>query len=259
MSRVSLKQIHGFVNQEVNNMSVDKVFLQDLTMSIEKSQSQKPLSRTYKPSSLNCMRGMYYQITGTIPDKSTSSANNIGMGESGTDRHERIQKAIMALALDNEQYEFVDVETYIKEKNIPHLQVVSKTATETKCFHTVLNMSFMCDGILKIKGEYYVFEFKTEGSMKFSKREDVDPDHKNQATCYCLAFDIGQVIFLYENRDTLDKKAFLFTVIEGLKQDIVNKISTCDNYVSKLQPPPKTVNKKTCYYCRYKSTCEKDR
>jgi CRISPR/Cas system-associated exonuclease Cas4 (RecB family) len=259
MSRISIKQIHGFVNQQVENMSIDKQFLQDLVMSIEKCDESRPASRTYKPSSLHCMRNMYYQIIGITPDPSSISAANIGAGESGTDRHERIQKAVISLSGDNEQYEYIDVADYINKFNIPNLKVISKTATETKCFHTVLNLSFMCDGIVRVRDNYYILEIKTEKSMKFSKREDIEPEHKTQGICYSIAFNIPQIIYLYENRDTLEKKTFLFTVHEALKQEVINKISECDNYVSKLQVPYKTENKKNCFYCKYKSTCEKDR
>ena len=121
-------------------------------------------------------------------------------------------------------------------------------------------MSFLCDGIIKYKNHYYILEIKTESSNKFFQRKGVDPSHYQQATAYSLAFGINEVIFLYENRDTLDKKAFLFPVTDEMRMDLIGYIEECDSYLKKLKVPPKPENvaKKTCSYCNYANQCRKD-
>ena len=67
-------------------------------------------------------------------------------------------------------------------------------------------------------------------------------------------------MFLYENRDNCDKKAFVLEVTDDMKYDyIISKIEECDRYVKRLIPPPKPedVSKKTCQYCNYKTSCRK--
>ena len=262
MARSSLKNVMRLIDVANNELPIEKQFLNDLCNSIEKSaeqNSRKP-SQTYKPSGMNCDRAMVYQVLGVEPDKSRASYQLEGICESGTDRHIRIQQAIGnihdVLGVD---CEYINVADFVKQRNIPDLEIVGQSGMETKLYHKKLNMSFMCDGIIKYKGKYYIFEFKTETSNKFYSRTDVDPSHYNQATAYSLAFGINQVLFVYESRDTLDKKAFLFTVTDDMKQNLIGRISYCDDYVSKLKAPPnpKDVQKKTCTYCIYKHQCRK--
>lgn len=259
MVRLAIRNLSRSLNAEVSNSSVDRRFLRGLTDYIEHSSKNRKPSKSYKPSSLKCLRQMYYQITGTEVDDSLADAGNVGMAESGTDRHIRLQDAIQAMCEENPDYEWIDVETYVKENNIDYLKIVKKDGNETKCYHTVLNMSFMCDGILKIKGEYYILEIKTENSFKFMKRETVATEHKTQASCYSLAFKIDKVLFLYECRDTLAKKTYVLNVSDAMRQNlVVNKILECDDYVEKLVPPPRSQVKKDCQYCRYLKQCKKD-
>lgn len=263
MARSSLKNVMRLIDIANDELPIEKQFLNDLTTSIEKqaqTSSRKP-SQTYKPSSMNCVRLMTYQVIGAEPDTSSQSYQSIGICESGTDRHIRIQEAIEnihnILGVD---CQYLDVAEFLKLRNIQDIDVVSKSGMETKLFHKKLNMSFMCDGIIKYKSKYFIFEFKTETSNKFFKRTDVDESHYNQATAYSVAFGINDVLFVYENRDTLDKKAYIRHVTDEMKEELVGKIEYCDGYAKQLKAPPHPtdVAKKTCSYCIYKKKCAGD-
>jgi hypothetical protein len=106
--------------------------------------------------------------------------------------------------------EWVDVEEYVKSHNLTDLEIRAKTGTETKLYNKKYNMSFMCDGIVKYKGKYYVIEIKTEISSKFFSREGVDSKHYNQARAYSLNFDIPDVIFIYIRRYTKKNLSVLY-------------------------------------------------
>lgn len=257
----SSKNIHRLIAAAVQELPAADAFLADLNASIEKTQQQdkRTPSATYKPSSMSCIRNMYFQITKADQDPERVAANFVGILQSGTDRHCRIQEAISSMKKIGIDCEYIDVETYIKGHNLPHLKVVSKENFETKLRHTGLNLSFMCDGIVYYKGHYYILEIKTETVYKFQSRQGVDESHLPQASSYALSFEIDDVLFLYENRDTCDKKVFLLQVQPDMKMDIVSKIETCDQYVSALTPPPKPkdVSKKTCTYCNYKTICQR--
>ena len=121
-------------------------------------------------------------------------------------------------------------------------------------------MSFMCDGIIKYKGRYYILELKTESSYKFMNRKDVDPSHYHQGIAYSLALNIDQVLFVYISRDILDMKAFMFNVTDEMRQSLEAYIHECDGYIERQITPPKPedVARKTCTYCGYRNQCKKD-
>jgi len=218
-------------------------------------------SRRYKPSLLHCIRQMYYQITGANMDKQSSKTGEfLSICESGTDRHKRIQEVICNMKKHGIDCEYIDVADYIKQNNL-NLEVVSKTDYETKVYDKEHNIIFLCDGIIKYKNRLFVFECKTESSFKAMGRSGVDDSHKYQAYTYALEFGIDDVLFVYENRDICTKKSYILHVTDENKQFILDRISSCDDYVKMNIVPPKeeTVDKKICQYCEYKTQCKVDK
>lgn len=257
------------ISETKQTLPPEKEFLSDLKRSIElsdeKSRKKKKGSQSYKPSSMNCIRQMYYIVTGKEGDDELSNYCNIGICNSGTDIHQRIQQAVIDMANNGIDCEYVNVADYVESRNLDYLEIVKrpnfkKKDYETKLFHKTLNMSFLCDGIIKYKNHYYILELKSENSNKSFSRSDVDISHYNQGTAYSIAFGIDEVIFVYINRDNLDMKSFMFIPTDEMKQDLVGRIEECDEYVKKLKAPPKPVDvaSKTCNYCRYKNECKKD-
>lgn len=263
MARNSLKNVMRLIDVANNELPIEQQFLNDLTNSIEKNiedNSSKP-SQTYKPSSMNCDRAMVYQVLGIEPDPSNASYQYAGICESGTDRHIRIQQAIENIKnILGVDCDYINVADFVKQRNLTDLEILGQSGMETKLHHKKLNMNFMCDGIIRYKSKYFIFEFKTETANKFYKRAGVDENHYNQATAYSIAFGINKVLFVYENRDTLDKKAYIREVTDEMKEELIGRIDYCDSYVKKLKGPPKpqNVSKKTCNYCIYKNQCRKD-
>lgn len=242
-----------------SSLSIEQAFLEDLKMSISKSEDSYVPSRFYKPSSMLCIRNMYYQRSGKSTDVRVLQASFKGILESGTDRHERIQKAISDMKKNGFDCEYIDVETFVKENNLTHIKIISKSGMETKCLNTKYSISFLADGIIKYKNKYYILEIKTEISSKFWNRTDAEDSHKTQATAYSLSFNINETIFLYENRDTCDKKSFLVVVTDDMKLDrVVGKIEECEGYLKRGIIPPKCDNKKACKYCNYVNSCRED-
>lgn len=263
MARSSLKNVMRLIDVANNELPIEQQFLNDLTVSIEKNAelSEGKPSQTYKPSSMNCPRQMAYQVLGVEPGKAKTSYQLEGICESGTDRHVRIQQAIEKIKdILNVDCLYIDVADFVKQRELNDLEIVSKSGMETKLYNKKLNMSFMCDGIIRYKSKYFIFEFKTETADKFYRRTDVDESHYNQATAYSINFGINSVLFVYENRNTLDKKAYIRNVTNEMKEELIGKIEYCDSYIKQLKAPPKPeeVSKKVCAYCAYKSKCEED-
>lgn len=262
MARQSLKNVLKLIDAEKETLTPDQAFINDLKRSIElteEKQARKP-SQTYKPSSMNCIRQSYYSMTGKDIDEGSSSYIGIGICNSGTDIHIRVQNAIQQMKDNGIDCEWIDVAKYVKSHKLNHLEVLSQGVNETKLHHKVLNMHFMCDGIVRYKKKYYIIEIKSESSSKFFSRGGVDTSHYNQGTAYSLSFEIPDVLFIYVSRDNLDMKSYMFTPTDEMKQEIVSYIETCDGYIKRLIPPPKPadVARKTCEYCSYKLQCRKD-
>ena len=263
MARLNFSNLTKLAKSSVSEGVADSQrFLIDLERSIEKTEQErkrKGNSVAYKPSSMNCVRMMFYYMTGAQKDEQTADCGLIGICESGTDRHERIQQAVCDMKTNGFDCEYINVADYIKENNIPNLEVIDQSGYETKLRHTKLNLRFMCDGIIKYRGKYYILEIKTESSFKWQPRTDVDPSHHTQACTYSHAIGIPDVLFVYENRDTCGKKSFIYTPTqEEINSLVINKIMDCDKYIQENRVPaiPVSISAKTCRYCEYKTLCK---
>lgn len=266
MSRSALKSVLRMLDESTNEGSVEENFLIDLKRSIELTdeKNRRLPSQTYKPSGMNCIRSMYYQVIGAIPTETSSNYSMVGICNAGSDIHQRIQQAVLDMKSNGVDCEYINVADYVRSRNLDYLEIVKEPDFEhhdyeTKLYHKILNMSFLCDGIIKYKGKYYILELKTEASFKFNGRTDVDPKHHNQGTAYSLAFGIDDVVFVYINRDLLDMRSFMFHVTDEMRQKLVDKIQECDSYVqSKKVPPKPEISAKACQYCSYKTQCDAD-
>lgn len=263
MARDSLKSVMRLIDATTKNVPPEQDFLGDLKRSIELDDAKgarKP-SQTYKPSSMNCIRSMYYQVVGAEIEQKSSGYMMVGICNSGSDIHIRIQNAIEGMKENGIDCEYIDVAEFIKIRDLKDLEIRERCGMETKLYHKKLNMSFMTDGIIRYKGKYYILEIKTEASFKWQSRQDVDPKHHKQGTAYSVAFGLDDVIFLYINRDVLDMKAYMFHVTGDMKQDLVGLIDACDGYVKRKIAPPKPENmpRNACTYCSYKAICDKEK
>lgn len=262
MARQAFKNICRLIDNAKEDVAPEQSFLGDLKRSIEMTtdrENREP-SRTYKPSSMNCIRNMYYQVTGTPQDPAMSNYTLVGICNSGTDIHERTQKYVADMINNGIDCEYINVADYVKQRELDYLEIVEQKGMETKLYHKTLNMSFLCDGIIRYKNHYYILELKTESSYKWQGRKGVDPKHYAQGTAYSLVFKIDEVIFVYINRDVLDMKAYMFVPTQEQKDNLVNKILECDNYVQegKVPPKPDDVPKSACAYCSYVGSCRKE-
>lgn len=256
----AMKNVARLVSLGSKNMPVEEQFQNDLIRSIEMriNKPGRPASKTFKPSSMQCKRNSYYQIIGTKPDEGQTAYNMNGITTSGSDIHVYTQNNIIEMQKTMD-VEWIDVEGFIKQRGLTDLEVKSKTGTETKLYNKKYNISFMCDGIVKYHGRYYIIEIKTESSNKWYSRSGVDKKHYNQAITYSLNFGIDDVIFIYINRDMLDMKCYMFSVTDEMRSEIVAYMDDVNGYVERQIAPPKDItDKRVCQYCSYQTTCKKE-
>ena len=259
MARQSFKNICRLIDSVKEDVAPEQSFLGDLKRSIEltNSRESREPSKTYKPSSMTCIRNMYYQVTGHPQDEGYTPYTLIGICNSGTDIHERVQKYVADMKNNGIDCEYINVADFVKQRELDYLEVVEQKGMETKLYNKTLNMSFLCDGIIRYKNKYYILELKTESAYKWQGRKGVDPKHYAQGTAYSLVFKLDEVIFIYINRDILDMKAFMFKPTDEMRSELVNKILECDNYVQQniLPPKPEDVPKSSCEYCQFRLSC----
>ena len=273
-----LFSVSNLIKKEEASKNIASLFLQRIEEAYVKIQPPYKPSIYYKPSSLVCLRQMYFTRKGIDPEEEYKTASGIGILESGTDRHDRIQHVLDAMKNLGMEFEYIDVETYVKEHNLADIEIIEKKGMETKCFNKRYNMSFLTDGIIKYipENKYFIFEFKTEISQKFQTREHEEVIHQSQAACYALNFGIPDTLFVYEDRNFCNHKAFHYHVTEDDKKfKVTDKIEKVEKYLKEDKVQPKITNKdidpnyvggqdrvtgpsaKICQYCKFKEHCNK--
>ena len=260
------RSLSKLITSSVEKQPLNEKFVMDVQSAIEKRdrESRRQPSKWYKPSSLVCMRQMYFMRTEAPTDGSRTEYTMVGMADTGTRRHEAIQEVLESMSELGYDWKYLDVAEHIKEKQkegkCKDLEVVGKRGAETKLFHKTLLLSFMCDGILEYipTGQKYLFEFKNQISFKAQGKEEVDSEHLDQVTAYCLTLDLDYALVLYENRDVCELKCpQLLSVTQEMKQVVVDKIMATESHVEKRTTPPIHPNIKPCRWCQYKAECRK--
>jgi CRISPR/Cas system-associated exonuclease Cas4 (RecB family) len=263
--------------------------LKDLAKKIVLSQSEKTLGQEFEmyyyktvllqhpprepkvdmfsPSSLNkCSREIYYMINGIKPEPNLSTPEHLlgswaAITDAGTDRHERIQTTLTEMKKTGLDIEWIDVEEYVKEHKPVGTSVIEKSGMETKLFSELLSARFLCDGIVKLKGKFYIIEIKTMNSRKYAIAENKNsmlPEHLMQAAAYSTALGIDDVLYIYENRENNQIRVYERHVREEHKKAVLNKIFAIQSYKEKGAVPPKCTDDKRCMYCSYKQRCQED-
>ena len=252
------KSLHKLINQ--NKMSVAEEFLMELTTTIENENytDKDTPAKTINPSSADCNRRMFFKLSGYEIDNEKDSYSSIGICESGTDRHLRIQNTIKSIDKYYHNCKWIDVGTYIALKGLDYLKILpNDNPNETKIEDTRDATHFLCDGLVLFNGEFYIFEFKTEIDRKFWDRDSIEPKHLTQTSYYANKLKVNKVIFVYENRNSCLKKCYLYEysdseilfvdeTIKKLLEDVDNKNipDKCNKCQTKLDT-----------YCPYKEYC----
>jgi len=245
------------LQQYRTSADVGDQFVAMLDQTIEQSHPYQKPSLSLKPSSLGtCLRRSYYELTGAEVNHTLPSAELVGMGESGTDRHVRLQRQIQAMARQGFACEWVDVEEYLKQFPQPGVTVRRRAGAEVGLAYEPLGLHLYLDGIVKFMGKYYILELKTETSFKWTTRKGPAPEHAVQVACYSLVVGLSDVLMIYENRDTCKKKGYHVVVTHEERQAIRDYVEKVRWYVQQSALPPRTEDLTNCRYCPYTNICD---
>ena len=266
---MSRRSIVDLINNSAKELPANRKFQSDVMSAIERVDllSQRKGSNFYKPSSLACLRNMYFTRIGAEQDNTTSSYQGIGMADTGTRRHEAIQDVLLQLKDLGYDWEYLDVAEYVLAKQAEgkcqSIEILEKCGAETHLRDNFLHTSFRVDGVVRriSTNEYFLFEFKNQTSFKYRGKQMVDPEHVMQVTCYCQSLDLNKALVLYENRDVCELICpEVFEVTDVMKQELcVDRILECESYVERLEVPPKPLDEKKakCQWCSYTHECRK--
>lgn len=255
------KTLMSLIKSKKEELPIEQSFLNDFKQTIISLNPPRKPSKTFKPSSMNCSRNMYFQITGAEVDSVVADPGNVRVCESGSASHEKIQYYVSKMQECGFDCEWIDVEKYLEEKHdqgkLLSTKVIRKKEYETHCFNDFYNISFLCDGVIKYKGNYYILEIKTEIDNKGLYRTEADDKHRRQSICYSLCLGIDDILWYYEDRNYCTAKPFLTHNTDKDKQEIIELIEGVNQAVINQLPPDKTENKRLCAYCPYKTECKK--
>lgn len=250
-------------------------FLTGLTYTIEeldKKDSYMP-SPTFSPSGMKCERSMIYKLLSVEPDEKKTSYQLVDICANGTDSHQRLQNYVNKMKDCQVNCQYLNVADYVRSHRLPlfigkESNFIDEFETHLYTFDKKIGVdaesiypypvSFLCDGIIRMAGKTFILEIKTQASMKAMRQKDVQEEHKIQATAYSLFLGIDDVMFLYEDRDLLGKKCFVYTPTKEEKLALHKKLIMCYNMSKEGRVIAKpNVDKRVCNYCSYKKTCSK--
>lgn len=253
------KLLMDLIRNKVEILPVEDVFITDLKAVVAACNPPSKRSVHFKPSSLHCMRIMYFDRIQAPLDSELGNYNGIRICETGSNSHESIQSYVAKMTKYGKDWEWVDVEQYVKDHHLDYLQIRNKKEFETHLLDTRYDISFLCDGIVKHAGKYYILEIKTETDDKGFGRNSADEYHKYQSVSYSLSLGINDILWLYEERNFCTPKSFHTIVTDEDRLKLVQRFECVEQAVKDLVPPARCDSRKTCTYCPYKTECKKFR
>lgn len=259
---MSRKSLFDLV-QNSKEPDIAEKFKSDYIYTLEHLEEEHVPSRTFKPSSIKCIRSGVYQCLGIPQDSEPQSQVLYEICQNGTNTHLSIQENVCKMKLG---WQYEDVGQYVKDHNID-LEIVEPSdfehgIYETKLYSEKYNVRFLCDGLLSYTDkrgnkDYMIFEIKTCGRNKLYGMSDVLDEHKQQAICYCTLLNLDKVLFFYSERDMMGKKAFIFAPTKADKEALIKKLEYGNECVRKNIIPamPADAGNKLCSYCSFKKVC----
>lgn len=249
------------------DFSFEGKFLKQYNKALLTCREEQEYPRTYtRPSSLGkCSRNIYYERTHADKDAKHYGNpwlyNQVGILESGTDRHTRIQFVLKRM----EEMGFIkniDIPEAIELANSKGINTRfhswNEEKTEARCVNDDLGIYFQPDGLVEMDGITAIFEIKTTSCKKIAElRKTKTPfyTHIRQATAYAMGLGVDYVLFFYEDRDFTQHVPILYKIDELDRYYIKTKLEHIDHHVECNTVPPAEKSTDNCKFCEYKELC----
>lgn len=207
-----------YCNMARFNSSVSSDFLDFYQAAVDdeiQNHNSQPKHKSFAPSSFRCRRISWFRLRGVEPD--TIPVPDRGLqftADVGTACHEMIQRRL----IDKLGSNWIDVEEYIKDKNLSYS--VTKKGYESQVECTDIPVRFACDGLINYQDKIRLLEIKSCDHSSFVDLDKPKPKHIDQVTFYCERLDLDDVLFLYIDRQYGDVKCFEHKVSFSEKEEV---------------------------------------
>jgi hypothetical protein len=232
---------------------------------------EKNTPYAFHPSNMGaCARCIFYNFLKYEPEPDTTDATMKDIQDYGTDRHERIQRALLNMP---SAFEYIDAKKgwidQLHSKGInTHIakleeneRTFGKDLLEYRFYNPDIPLWFKTDGIFSFKRLHAIFEFKTEISFNFNRRNEPNAGHVEQAHWYAHCLGLEWIFFRYEIRaDLFQYKDYLIPVDKKKVEEILAKARYVKLHADNNELPPKEEDKKICdkSYCKHHKKCAQD-
>ena len=216
-------------------------------------QINRPISRTFAPSCIRCKRKSWFRLRGAAADMLSEPDTVMDFTAMvGTATHEYVQsKLSKALGA-----EWIEVEDYLKEFPIPYKYSLTKSGYETLIELSDPPMKFACDGIIKIRGAYYLLEIKSSEYESWRSLSTSKEHHLDQIKTYSTILNIPHVLTLYVDRLYGNMKSYEHTVSEDEMSQVRQGIAYVQQMAEACIAPERLPNGDyMCSNCEYKLKC----
>lgn len=217
-------------------------------------QIARPKSKTFAPSGIRCKRKSWFRLRGAEPDKLSEPDTVMDFtAVIGTAIHKYVQSKLSKVL----GAEWIEVEDYLREFPIPYKYSLTKTEYETQVEIADPPIRFACDGIIKIRGIYYLLEIKSSDYESWRNLSGPKEHHLDQIENYSTILNIPHVLTLYVDRLYGGMKAYEYTVSE----DIMSSAKQSMIYVQQMAaaciaPERLPAGDYMCSNCEYKLKCK---
>ena len=261
-----MSTLDSLIKEFSNPRAFECKFLENYNKTLLTCKEEQPYPSDYtRPSSLGkCARNIFFERTHAPKDevdlKNPWVYNSVGILESGTDRHERIQNVLFKME-EQGYIKNIDIPTAVKDAQAKGIKSEflhwNEDKTEARCVNHDYNLYFQADGLVEMDGIRAIFEIKTTSCKKLATiRKDRKPlrPHILQATAYALCLGVDHILYFYEDRDFTSHYPILYKIPEDIKETVINKLKLVDDCVAKQEVPPS--DKSECMFCTYKAICK---
>lgn len=221
-------------------------------------------SQTVAPSSFRCARKTWFRLRGTQPDSNRPVDRTLSFTAMlGTACHEDLQGRLIRLskmlesAGRSDEFHWVDVEDYLAENPIPYEYQIRRNGYETQIEITSpFPVKLACDGIVKIRGVYYLLEIKSSENSSFSKLTAPKEHHIDQIHIYCALLRLHNTLVIYVDRQYGELKMYTKPVPQYVESQVTKKIDTIiESTRTNIAPPALPKTDKFCLGCNYAQSC----
>ena len=217
-------------------------------------QISRPKPKAFAPSAIRCKRKSWFRLRGAAADKLPEPDAVMDFTAMiGTAIHKYVQsKLSKALGA-----EWIEVEDYLREFPIPYKYSLTKTKYETQVSISDPPIKFACDGIIKIRGVYYLLEIKSSDYESWRNLAVSKEHHLDQIETYSTILNIPHVLTLYVDRVYGGMKAYEHTISEdtmcGVRQNMAYVKQMADACIAPERLP---AGDYMCVNCEYKLKCK---